>query len=124
MPDLYGYLAQREHRGIDNVARAVEAWKRIEDRSSSIVVWRGNPPAAQTAQTVRIEFDVERGRFEKDAGTAAVKRGVIFGVRDHPTETDTDLQKDDRVTLADGDYRVVDVIYVPGEVQAGMQRIT
>lgn len=124
MPDLYGYLAQRGYRGIDPVVRAVEAWKRIQDRSSEIVVWRGNPATAQPTQTVRIEFDDSGGMLKKDAGTAAVKKGVIFGVQDHPTEPDTDLQKTDRVVLADGDYRIIDVLYLPGEIQAGMERIT
>lgn len=124
MPDLDGLLAQRNFRPLNATARAVAAWNRILDRSTSIVVYRGNPASAQAAQTVRIEFDNERSTLKTDAGVASVRRAVIFGVRNHPTVDDTDLQKDDRVRLSDGDYRVIGVIELPGEVQASVERIS
>jgi hypothetical protein len=123
MPDITGHLAQRPR--VNTTLRAVAAWERIQDRATSITVYRGSPASAQDAQTVRVEWDNERARLvTTDAGTASQRRGVIFGVRNHPTAADTDLQKDDRIRLDDGDYRVIGVIEPPGEVQASIERIS
>jgi hypothetical protein len=122
MPDYTDWLAQGTS-SINAVWRAVRAWKRISDRVTSITVYRGR--VAQTAQSVRIEYDSIRGlNVRHDAGEAVIARVILFGVADHPTVTDTNLQKGDQFTLADGMYEVKSVIYVPGEVQATAERIS
>jgi hypothetical protein len=123
MPDLSGLLGKRDFRTISASVRAVRAWGRIRDRATSIVVYRNETPLA--AQTVRIEYNNSRAEgFREGAGVAAVKDAVIFGVKDHPTEDDTDLQKDDLITLSDGNYRIINVISVPGEIQATVERVS
>ena len=121
MPSYDGWLGNRNY-SINAERRAVRAWARIQDRPTSITVYRGS--TAQTAQTVRIEYDSGAGQEIREAGQASIQKLIVFGVQDHPEEDDTDLQKDDRFTLADGNYRVVSVIYVPGEIQAKAERIT
>ena len=124
MPDLNKWLGQRDHPLVTTV-RAFAAWNRIQDKPTSITVYRGNPAVAIAAQTVRIEFDNNAARMTADTGAAAVKTAVIFGVAGHPTVSDPSVQKDDRVRLSDdGDYRVVAVIETPGEVQASVERIS
>ena len=50
--------------------------------------------------------------------TPGVQRAVVFGVRDHATVADTDIQRADRFVLGDTEYEVIGVIAVVGEVQA------
>ena len=121
MPDLDALLSGRGFRVI-GAGRAARAWQRIQDRSTSITVYRAGIPL--DAQTVRIEFDSASANLRREAGEAAVKDVILFGVKDHPTVDDTDLAKNDEFKLADGSYRVIDVIEVPGEVQARAERIS
>lgn len=126
MPDLSALLAQRGQRGINAAVRAVRAWQRIQDRATTITVYRGNPAVAQTAQVVRVEFDSTTARVIQQAGQAAQQGVILFGVRDHPDSDvpDTDLKKGDRVMLADGNYQVISVIDLPGEIQARAERLS
>lgn len=126
MPDLNALLAQRGQRGINAAVRAVRAWQRIQDRATTITVYRGNPAVAQTAQVVRVEFDSTTARVIQQTGQAAQQGVILFGVRDHPDSDvpDTDLKKGDRVMLADGNYQVISVIDLPGEIQARAERLS
>lgn len=126
MPDLSALLAQRGQRGINAAVRAVRAWQRIQDRATTITVYRGNPAVAQTAQVVRVEFDSTTARVIQQTGQAAQQGVILFGVRDHPDSDvpDTDLKKGDRVMLADGNYQVISVIDLPGEIQARAERLS
>lgn len=96
--------------------RAADAWRRIQDKATSIVLKRGT--SLLSAQTVRIEFsnhsNVERG----ETSTPGLIDVTIFGVKDHPTVSDTDIQRGDRVVLENTEYEVVGVIATIGEVQA------
>lgn len=121
MPSYTGWL-RRDPASVAEV-RAVLAWQRISDKPTSITVYRAGVP--QTAQTVRVEFRRQVGDYiRRDAGEASVHDVILFGVADHPSEDDTDLAKGDRFTLSDGQYQVMDVIEVPGEVQATAERIS
>jgi hypothetical protein len=100
------------------------AWQRIQDRATTITVYRDGAALAGT-QTVRIEYSTIANE-RRGAGEASVRDIVLFGVMDHPdvAVTDTNLKKDDQFSLADGIYRVLDVIVIPGEVQARAERIS
>lgn len=118
MPDvLAGAISQPK--------RAVRAWKRIQRDPSSIAVERsGN---VQTAQTVRIEFSIENNSYAgQGQNTMPSKRDlIIFGVRNHPTVTDTDLERGDRFVIGTSSYEITDVNdIVPGEVQADAVRLS
>jgi hypothetical protein len=124
MPDYNEWLGNRTSP-INAAVRAVRAWARIQDRATSITVYRGG--AAQPAQTVRLEYDSRRGaQILQMAGEASLSRVIVFGVVNHPdpTITDTDLRKGDRFTLPDGDYEIQSVITLPGEIQATAERIS
>lgn len=124
MPDYNEWVANRTSP-IVAALRAVRAWARIGDRAVSITVYRG--AVAQTAQTLRLEYDSMRGiRDLQAAGEANKHRVILFGVYDHPDTSilDTNLKKGDRFTLPDGQYEVKSVVILPGEVQATAERIT
>jgi hypothetical protein len=98
--------------------RAINAWLRIGDKPSSITIYRN--AVAQTAQTVRLEFDdgTKQDTLSKAGGTTNERELVIFGVKDHPTITATNLQDDDTFSYENQNYQVKGVINLPGEVQA------
>ncbi len=120
MPDIGAYLTQHRWQSIDAGARAVRAWQRIQDRPTSITVFR-----LDTAQTVRIEY---RQPTEQQVSIGAAARQVVtvFGVVGHPDETiaDTDVQRGDRFVLGESEYEIVEVVYYPGELQATGERIS
>ncbi|MEO8396495.1 MAG: hypothetical protein ABI700_26110 [Chloroflexota bacterium] len=104
----------------DVSARAVDAWMRISEQPTTITIRRGGDTL--DPQTVRIELsnntredlDLRRGLDI----TPSVQRAVVFGLRDHATVADTDIQRGDRFVIAVTEFEVIGVIDTPGEVQA------
>lgn len=96
--------------------RAADAWRRIQDKPTSIVLKRGT--TLLDAQTVRIEFSSGANEQPAPTATPGFLNVTIFGVKDHPTVSDTDIQRGDRVVLENTEYEVVGVIASIGEVQA------
>lgn len=124
MSRLNSWLGQGTS-AIDEEARAVDAWGRIQRDPESITIQRGNSDLS--AQTVRIEFDNQSGLNSevKGGGGASARRScIVFGVVDHPTVADTNIQRGDKFRLDGTDYRVVQVIKPPGEVQATAEALT
>lgn len=123
MPDLANWYGNDRLDPVDATGRAIAAWRRINDRPASITLYRDD--ATISAQTVRIEYD-----DKPDAPTQAVpakaseRELTIFGVVGHPTATDTDIEVGDVFTYMGGNYRVRDVIILPGEVQANAERMS
>lgn len=98
-------------------SRAAAAWRRIQDKPTS-VTFRQPDGTDLAAQTVRLEYDDSVSESESPAGQGAVRKLVIFGIRNHATLADTDVAEGYRFNYLDDAYRVVDVIYTIGEVQA------
>jgi len=106
---------------ISVTSRAVDAWNRINRNPTSITIIQKDETEL-AAQTVRIEFDnsmdSERKGDGGGGGMSARRDAIVFGVKNHPTVTDTNIQRGDRFAVNGQIYRVVQVILVPGEVQA------
>lgn len=118
MPDMTTYFG---HQAPDAEVRAALAWQRIMDNPTSITVLRGS--TTLSAQTVRIEHRNLPAEVPGGAGTASTRRAIVFGVRGHASITDTDLKKGDRFVLnGSQEYRVIDVVRYPGEIQATAER--
>jgi hypothetical protein len=97
--------------------RAAAAWRRIQEKASSVAILRGSTPLA--AQTVRLEFDnTVTETAAGGAGRASIRKVTLFGIRDHATEANTNVQRGDAFSINGVQYRVVDVVYTIGEVQA------
>lgn len=96
--------------------RAVDAWRRISDKPTSITVKRGT--SLLSAQTVRIEYDSGVQEVETPAGEKSVQKLIVFGVKDHPAVTNTDLQRGDRFVLNNLEFEVMAIVYQTGEIQA------
>lgn len=117
MPNVAGVISETH--------RASRAWMRIQRDPTSITVIRGG--AAQTAQTVRVEFSPLNMARQSQGMTANQSRRdlIVFGVRNHPDATvlDTNLKRGDRFTINSTIYVVTDVNdVVPGEIQADCER--
>lgn len=95
------------------VDRAVDAWKRINDKPASVVFKRNG--ANLSAQTVRVELDNGGSRGQNTG--VRVQGAVVYGVKDHPTVADTDMQVGDRFRWAGKQYEIGVVVLTFGEVQ-------
>lgn len=103
---------------IDETRRAVAAWRKIQDKPESIIIFRGQATTL-TAQTMRIELIRGSGKeIEGKFGETFVRMALVFGVKGHPTVSDTDIQRGDSFNYNDTVYQVIDVVEYPGEVVA------
>jgi hypothetical protein len=101
--------------------RAGLAWRRIEDKPTSVVFRTASGDLA--AQTVRVESDNVATPAISTAGNAPRRRVVVFGVRGHPSITDTDIKEGYRFVLGNDELRCVDLILTIGEVQGLFEAI-
>lgn len=124
MPNLGSWLADNRFGPITAMDRAVLAWRRIQDRAVSIVVYRAG--VAQAAQTVRIEYETRNSANEAqtDMSEASKRQMMVFGIVDHPTLTATSLVNGDRFVHEGHNYEIMDVVKLPGEIQARAERIS
>lgn len=116
MTNVNSWLSSGRYPKPDATVRAVAAWRRINDKSTSITIRRQQ--ATLGAQTVRIEFD--NGALEQMGvnTTPSLQRLTVFGVRGHPTVTNTDIRAKDMFVIGGKQYEVIAVIETLGEVQA------
>jgi hypothetical protein len=111
---------------INEAERAANAWRRIQRNPTSVVFVKPavvtatttTPEAESDAQTVRISPDSRASMSESVTGMAAKRRVVVFGIRNHATLADTDIEIGYRFRLDGESYRVDDIIKPPGEIQA------
>jgi hypothetical protein len=98
--------------------RAALAWRRITDKPTK-VVFRTRARVALAEQTVRLEYDDAVREVVSAAGQAPVRGLVIFGIRNHATLPDTDIQEGYTFNVGGDSYRVIDInTRLIGEVQA------
>lgn len=111
MPNLGG-ITQRPINGAD---RAIRAWNRIQRDPSSVSFIRGGVKGP--AQTVRIEISNGGRGANSPLGNVGNQAIVIFGVKDHPSEADTDMKRLDRIMVEGKEYTIDVIVTPPGEVQ-------
>ena len=102
--------------------RAMDAWKRINDKPASITLLRDGVTLA--AQTVRLEYSVVFREVSGGAGKMAVAACVVFGVAGHPTVANTDIHRQDQFEIDNTFYTVLQVVEYPGEVQARCEAVS
>lgn len=114
---------QSHHTDAD---RACAAWSRIQERPTDVVFDRDGSPLA--SQCIRVEFkptDVTEIKTSLNKGGRASRgEAAIFGIKDHPIEDDTDMQRLDRFKLGDNVYEIQIVVAWQGELQARAEIIT
>ena len=83
---------------------------------------RDSDPVA--AQTVKLTYNQDATWVGGDdaIGKSATRDIVIFGIKDHPTVTATDLQTGDRFAVGKIVYEIRDVFDVPGGISARAQQ--
>lgn len=123
MPNISGWLGNTRISMIDEGTRAAAAWNRIQDRPTSITLYRNE--SALGAQTVRLEYSEATTSAERPgvAGQPSERQLIVFGVQDHPTVADTNIQRGDMFRYGTDTYAIVDVILLPGEIQAYTERL-
>lgn len=119
MPDFNAYFG--DSGAIDAESRAVDALNRIVRDPSSVVLVRDGATIA--AQTMRVEFSGTGEEGANATGRSGRQRCVLFGVKNHPTATDTNIQARDRFAINEKQFEVISVITPPGEVQAFCEAI-
>lgn len=110
---------------IPAATRALDVWRSIEGKPSEVVFVKpgaltksGSTPAVTLpAQTVRIENDNRATIVQGMAGVAPKRNAVVFGVRDHPTIADCDMNEGYTFDHEGDHYRCTDVIVSPGQVK-------
>ena len=113
---LSGTVTTAQERTLREQERAADAWKRINEKPLSIVL-RTAAGASRAAQTVRVESDNSATPSESAAGSAAKRKVIVFGVRNHATVTDTVIAEGDRFVYLGDLYICVDTILQTGEIQ-------
>lgn len=105
--------------------RANDAWRRIQDKPSTVAVWREG--AYHHNETVRIEWNNGTNvtpSAQSPNSVTAITEVVIFGVNGHDTQTNTDIKEGDEVWLSGESFIVKDSLITIGELQARAVRIT
>lgn len=113
-PSLDNWLARSSP--INEADRAAAAWSRIQDKPTSVIVLRNG--VARTAQTVRIEYGNISNELQSNIGRNSVQDVIIFGIRNHATLPNTDIQRGDTINIHSARYEVESIIHTLGEVQA------
>lgn len=110
---------------IDEASRAASIWALINRDPVSITIKRGS--STLSAQTVRVTINnSDDGQQGGQSDAVSGKRGaIIFGIRNHATLTDTDIAIGDMFSLdydedGNGDeiHRVVNIVHIPGGIEA------
>jgi hypothetical protein len=117
MVDYQAWLSVQGDQSINQTRRAQAAWRRIQRNPTEVTVRRNETDLA--AQCVRIVGETSDRAEAMTIPTSTTKRYAnVFGVKDHPTVSDTDLQRGDIFLFDGARYRIVSVQYRPGEVHA------
>ncbi len=119
MPNFDTWAGTDYAEVLDAEGRAAYAWRRIQDRPTSITLTREGT-GVLAAQDVRIESD-NTVSDTTSTGTntqTAIQKLTVFGVRDHATVPDTNIQRSDRFRINGVNYEVMSLMTPPGEVQA------
>jgi hypothetical protein len=96
--------------------RAKRAWMRINDKPTEITIARDADDLE--AQTVRVELSSSANDVNGEHAAPGVQKCVVFGIKDHATLPDTDIQVGDRFEVDDVEYVVISIINTIGEIQA------
>jgi hypothetical protein len=124
MPDLAAILAERgDFAGMPTAqagVRASLAWARIIDKPTAVVLIT---PAGLPlpSQQVRLESENKASPIQSAAGIGPKRDLIIFGIQNHPTLPDTDMQEGYTFVYDKDEYTCVDVILTIGEKQGVWQ---
>lgn len=97
---------------------AERAWKLIQRNPASIEIVRDTSTTLD-AQTVRIETSNAQVERKGESGAVGVMvDAVVFGIRNHPTEPNTNIKRNDLFAYEGQQYRVMYINLVVGGIQA------
>jgi hypothetical protein len=119
MIDYDTWLADQSAGAISKTRRAIAAWRRIQRNPAAITIMQEDGTTL-AEQTVRVVVETTQGTDDRGEGlvTAITQQAKVFGVSNHPSVADTNIQIGDLFRHLGQLYRVVTVVNVPGEVHA------
>lgn len=98
-------------------SRSRDAYRRISEKPTT-VSFQDAYANIQATTTIRIEFDNNESQAQGVAGAASRRKCILFGVRGHATQPDTQIVKGWRFGHEGRTYEVQSVILTLGEIQA------
>lgn len=113
---ISGIVDTPDDRLLREQIRAAEAWWRIQ-RDPDSVVFKTAAGVKLAPQIVRLESDNSASVAESTAGTAPVRKVIIYGIKGHSTIPNTDMKEKYTFIFQNEEYVCVDVISVYGEIQ-------
>lgn len=103
------------------IRAAIQA-SRILDKDTSIVLARGL--TRLPAQIVRLEYQDWATGDTSDMGVTDMRKLTVFGIKDHPTLPDTNIQDGDTFILESKEFTVINVNrQLHGQVQAHAEAV-
>ena len=116
---------QQNNSSLDESHRAIRAWNLILRNPTEITVLRGSSEVLDPQQ-VRIEYSNTEREIDGSSAKGAKRDVIIFGVKNHPDEDvlDTDIKRGDLFELNTQDFRVEEVMVVPGGIQVTAKATT
>ena len=119
MSDFNSWLSDTE--AIAESERAALAYSRILAKPTAVTFLKPSG-VALAAQTVRVEPDDKATDvIGPDGMTGPMRYCVIFGVVNHDTIIDTNMQEGYRFILDNDEYRITDVIVTLGSIQGNAE---
>ena len=101
---------------ITSADRAALAWNRIQQKPT-VITLRTAAGVTLAAQTVRLEADNRASIATSAAGSAPVMKLIVYGIRNHASQSNTLMEEGYRFVLGSDEYRCVDIIDTIGERQ-------
>lgn len=117
----FDLLMSRRRTPIDPQERAADAWSRIQRNPVSVEFTRPKivtktsttPETVLPVQVVRIESDNRASAEDGIAGTAPIRQAIVYGIVNHATLPDTDMEEGYTFEYQEDVYRCIDVKLVP-----------
>ena len=105
-------------QALEASSRAAHAWRRIQEKPTSVALVRGNQTL--DAQTLRLEFTntTVGSELRGTGGMTGHQTVIAFGLRGHAIEPDTDIRRGDLFAIDGTQFRVISIVTTIGEVQA------
>lgn len=106
MPNMTSWLSGYKFRQRTPAAvRAAICWQQIQDEPYSIQFYvpgvNGSPATLLAAQTVRVEPGVSGSELNIEMGLIGADTATVYGIKDHPTVTATNMKRGYRFWLSD-----------------------
>lgn len=121
MVDFDGLISSDDGKlvtGITSVSRASRMWALIQRNSTSITIKRGTTTLSAQVVKVVIENSGNDERVGESRSVSGLQDAIVYGVRDHASVADTDIEIGDMFVVNGDVHRVIGTTLIPGGIEA------